>query len=694
MRHVHAHDVVFAIACYDGLEIPFPFMNRRLLPGIALVTSAVVISVALGVGNGMFLPMAAQLNGGDGPPSGSELPSCGNGACDAGEMIPPYGGSICFQDCRCGDGRCDAHETSGSGMYCPADCGDECGDGNFGITEECEDGNKLNGDGCNMDCKNECGDGVQDKDASDGYEEECDGGAGCESECKKSPELPANPPVTGSGSTYCKPFEPGFNDINADRVNVVFVGAGISGTGELVNAIEISSKHIASFEPFASAKDKLQYWYAPDIKPLGEGKDDYTKSCVESCASDISCPELGKQYVNILCDRECLSHADFDGVTHISYPDLKDNPGTFAHEFGHQFGELPDEYIYKEAASDWTKYPSCAPSLEKAREWWGKLAGKTDNLGPVGYYEGCAYGDTNYRPDRGPGNVMWVGSRWYGYGELIHQPYIKRKLDTYSGNPPRQTEPGDEPERKDTAWTYAGFALPETALRMTFERQDDGTYAIRDSDVVEVPYGVKPTMQSGMAVSVKVGGKDYTQTFSDSRVSIGEDFSDPEEIKLGSFTQTPIQTITVDVGLGDTPPTIAADELNPVITACNDNDESGENDCPAPMFLGAEVVTPTPVESPSSSSRSTSSVRSSVASSSPRTSFSSASTVSSSLRSSALSSIVADVSSSSGSSQAAIAVHAAASDTGMGWVTIIIMIVIGLSIGACVGYMWSGKRGE
>ncbi len=54
-----------------------------------------------------------------------------------------------------------------------------CGDGIVNGTEECEDGNYVDGDGCNSICMFEvCGNGIVD------FGEECDGGAGCSSSCQ------------------------------------------------------------------------------------------------------------------------------------------------------------------------------------------------------------------------------------------------------------------------------------------------------------------------------------------------------------------------------------------------------------------------------------------------------------------------------------------------------------------------------
>jgi len=82
---------------------------------------------------------------------------------------PPY----------CGDGQCNGEETCST---CPEDCGacpsePYCGDGDVNQpSEECDDGNNINGDGCSANCtieeEPECGDGEING------EEECDGTKG------------------------------------------------------------------------------------------------------------------------------------------------------------------------------------------------------------------------------------------------------------------------------------------------------------------------------------------------------------------------------------------------------------------------------------------------------------------------------------------------------------------------------------
>ena len=124
---------------------------------------------------------------GDGCSSNCYLESgdCGDGVCDP--LIED--GATCARDCFCGDGVVDSTEECEPGFFSGRVCSDfesctggtlscdesyclldfsgceclgYCGDGVLGQDEECDDGNKTDGDGCDANCKweNECGNGV------------------------------------------------------------------------------------------------------------------------------------------------------------------------------------------------------------------------------------------------------------------------------------------------------------------------------------------------------------------------------------------------------------------------------------------------------------------------------------------------------------------------------------------------------
>ena len=81
---------------------------------------------------------------GDGCSDACQTETCGDGKVDVGEACDPPGTATCSARCQlvqlnCGNGKVEAAEG-----------------------EQCDDGNKVNGDGC-RDCRIECGDGLLDR---------------------------------------------------------------------------------------------------------------------------------------------------------------------------------------------------------------------------------------------------------------------------------------------------------------------------------------------------------------------------------------------------------------------------------------------------------------------------------------------------------------------------------------------------
>ena len=115
------------------------------------IRSAVVVLVALVAG--AFLWSCG---------GGGESTHCGNATLDLGE------------ECD------DANRIAGDG--CDSSCRIECGNGTIDQGEECDDSNRGDGDGCSAACKLECGNGVLDPG------EQCDDGNrgdddACRSDC-------------------------------------------------------------------------------------------------------------------------------------------------------------------------------------------------------------------------------------------------------------------------------------------------------------------------------------------------------------------------------------------------------------------------------------------------------------------------------------------------------------------------------
>jgi len=105
----------------------------------------------------------------------SRGPHCGDGMeqeaeeCDDGVNLSTYGSGCapgCLEAPNCGDGKvqssfedCDDGDNDGGYGECAAECvlGPRCGDGieQRDEGEQCDDGNRENGDGCNVNCKDE-----------------------------------------------------------------------------------------------------------------------------------------------------------------------------------------------------------------------------------------------------------------------------------------------------------------------------------------------------------------------------------------------------------------------------------------------------------------------------------------------------------------------------------------------------------
>lgn len=130
---------------------------------------------------------------------------CGNAVLDLGEQCDDgnnVNGDFCDAACLVGDGGVPCIDVDGDGICEPTDpdpsdptdptdpgdfglCGDGVVDAEAPLSEVCDDGNNINGDGCSVDCKSleVCGNAIVD------WGEQCDDGNafdgdGCDATCK------------------------------------------------------------------------------------------------------------------------------------------------------------------------------------------------------------------------------------------------------------------------------------------------------------------------------------------------------------------------------------------------------------------------------------------------------------------------------------------------------------------------------
>jgi cysteine-rich repeat protein len=127
---------------------------------------------------------------------GSKAEQCDNGFHCVGGTVGP--GTPCTVAKDCGPGG----SCTNAGNGCDVDCKlAKCGDGHPDVGEQCDDGNRANGDDCDSDCvTEECGNGkVQ-------YGENCDdgnavSGDGCDDTCHK--EFCGDGKVNNAGKEEC-----------------------------------------------------------------------------------------------------------------------------------------------------------------------------------------------------------------------------------------------------------------------------------------------------------------------------------------------------------------------------------------------------------------------------------------------------------------------------------------------------------
>ena len=104
-------------------------------------------------------------------------PVCGNGTVEAWGQHPPETDDLKFEDeeCEIGDEFC--YQCKWIDPPAEASCGNGVLENLFGVQEECDDGNRDNGDGCNWNCKEEWEDADSGR-CDDGNEGAGDGCSG------------------------------------------------------------------------------------------------------------------------------------------------------------------------------------------------------------------------------------------------------------------------------------------------------------------------------------------------------------------------------------------------------------------------------------------------------------------------------------------------------------------------------------
>lgn len=174
---------------------------------------------------------------------GANSAKCGNSIVEIGEDCEPGSGAsaVCDSACKfiCGNGTLNSDEQCDDGNRvdgdgCDSTCKLECGNGNVDANEQCDDGNQKGGDGCDSDCKLECGNGKLD------FNETCDasagspsGACGCTDACKwavAGSSCSDDNACTGSdacdGAGTCKSKALSCDDKNAGTSDTCYAAVG------------------------------------------------------------------------------------------------------------------------------------------------------------------------------------------------------------------------------------------------------------------------------------------------------------------------------------------------------------------------------------------------------------------------------------------------------------------------------------
>jgi len=152
----------------------------------------------------------------------------------------------------------------------------------------------------------------------------------------------------------CRPLIPNHNNLNENRINMIFVGLNYEDVNQFKNRVldvlDVMGNSSGFFAepPFARNQDKFNFWYVNEVKDYDEGNYNYPQELLSKC-----------NYLNLNNKQEItfINHLGrssavlgegftlFDGFL-LGERSNEEVIGTFLHEFGHSFGSLLDEYLH------------------------------------------------------------------------------------------------------------------------------------------------------------------------------------------------------------------------------------------------------------------------------------------------------------------------------------------------------------
>lgn len=232
-------------------------------------------------------------------------------------------------------------------------------------------------------------------------------------------------------SNSCEKYR--VNGYTSDKADTVLVARNYSSRSNMMSDfdyyMDFEQQHRGLFDvyPMNVSMEKFNVWIVDaGVGNIGDYGDDMIPDATEYF------DRCGFADYKVLMSKDDYGSSGFAVSGHRMFiPSVSDKVdeqnGAVAliHEWGHGFGGLKDEY-HKEDGRDASGRPNCAPTREKAEEWWGDLA---DSSPKVGFEQGCAYQEDNWEPHPG-GTIMGDGGLWH-YGP-VNDRVMLEELSQYS----------------------------------------------------------------------------------------------------------------------------------------------------------------------------------------------------------------------------------------------------------------------
>ena len=225
------------------------------------------------------------------------------------------------------------------------------------------------------------------------------------------------------------------------KLNIVLVGDNYGSNMALfLNDVSLVKERILALEPFKELNDKINF-YAINSEESMECRANCPPGTVLTCCNKYKIKSLVSQkcpynYIIVLFNSNIFGGFGGDnfeqfseGVSIVNHDTINFNPNAGAHEFGHSFGGLVDEYTGP-SASDSTPDPeryvandiNCDSNSQCTK--WQDLKGERR----VGCFEGCKRVINGvYRPIRA-NTIMFDMSGDFG---PVNEKHLKKLLERY-----------------------------------------------------------------------------------------------------------------------------------------------------------------------------------------------------------------------------------------------------------------------